>query len=283
MTALESPPRAPEPQTLVIERREGLGSLQLRELWAHRELVGFFVWRDYKVRYRQTLIGMAWAILQPLLTATILTLIFSRLSGVDSDGVPYALFVLAGLLPWQFFTGGVGTAAQTFIVNQELVRRVYFPRLALPIAAVLAGAIDLLVSLPLLGAAMLLYGWEPSLRLLLLPLPMALALAATLGVGLLLCAANIRYRDVGYVLPFVLQTALFASPIAYPSSALPDGWRLLYSLNPMVGVVDGLRWCLFGADLLLPAFLISAAMAVTALVAGALYFSRVERSLADLL
>ncbi|WP_082483870.1 ABC transporter permease [Rubellimicrobium mesophilum] len=227
--------------------------------------------------------GCAWALLQPLLTATVLTLIFARLAGVATDGVPYPLFVLAGLIPWQFFSHGVSTAATSFVTNQELVRRVYFPRLALPLAAVLSGLIELLVHLPLLVAVLIFYDWVPSVRLLLVWAPLLLGLAATLGVGLILCAANAQYRDVGHALPFALQFALFASPIAYPSSALPGGWRMIYSLNPMVGVVDGLRWSLFGTAIHAPSFAISVASTFVALGMGAVYLRHTERSLADIL
>ena len=268
---------------LVIEPRKSFGDLGLRELWAFREVVYFLVWRDLKVRYRQTLLGVAWALLQPLLTAFILTLLFSRLAHVATEGVPYPLFVLAGLTPWQFFVHGVSTATMGMVNNQDLVRRIYFPRLAIPLSAVLSGAADLVVGLVLVLAALVFYGWAPSINIVFAPAFLLLAVAATLGVGLILCAANVQYRDVGHVTPFGLQIALFASPIAYPSSVLPQAWRLLYGLNPMVGVVDGLRWSLFGSPLDPAALAVSIAAAAATLAIGALYLRRVERVLADVL
>jgi lipopolysaccharide transport system permease protein len=267
----------------VIEAQTGVGDLGLRELWAHRELVAFFVWRDFKVRYRQTILGVAWAILQPLLTAAVLTIVFSRLADVPSDGVPYPLFVLAGLMPWQFFTHGVSAATGGLVWNQDLVRRVYFPRLAIPLANVLSGAPDLLIGLLLVLSALAVYGWTPPLQTLLVPLPLLLGFVTTLGIGLVACAANTQYRDVGHAVPFGLQLALFASPIIYPSSALPPGWRAVYSLNPMVGVVDSLRWCLFDSPLRIEYLLVSVATALIALVGGLVFLRRVERRLADVL
>jgi lipopolysaccharide transport system permease protein len=275
--------RRVDPQVTVIEPRRGLRGIGLAELWRYREVLFFLVWRDFKVRYRQTALGVAWALLQPVLTAAVLTMLFSHMAQVPSDGVPYPLFVIAGLTAWQFFAHGVSTATMSMANNQDLVRRIYFPRLAIPLAAVLSGLIDLLVCLCLVFAALVIYGHPLAPSLFLLPLFLLLAVAATMGVGLILCAANVRYRDIGHATPFVLQIALFLSPIAYSSNALPEHWRLLYSLNPMVGVVDGLRWCFFGAPIDPAGLMVSIGATIGTLAVGALYFRSTERVLADIL
>lgn len=272
-----------KPETLVIAPRKGWHFIDLRELWAYREVVFFLVWRDFKVRYRQTAIGIAWAVIQPMLTVTIFTILFSRLARLPSDGVPYPLFALAGLVPWGFFSQGVTAATNGMMNNQDLVKRVYFPRLAIPLAAVFAGLADLLIGLLLLVGLILFYGQDIGGNVILLPLFLMLGMAAAIGIGLILSAANVRFRDVGHALPFALQIALLATPIAYPSSVLPEQWRMLYSLNPMVGVVDGVRWSLFGTPIVVESLLISITATAVALIGGAYYFRHNERSLADLL
>lgn len=235
------------------------------------------------MRYRQTAIGIAWAILQPMLTVAIFTILFSRLAKLPSDGVPYPLFALAGLVPWGFFSQGVTAATNGMMNNQDLVKRVYFPRLAIPLAAIFSGVADLMIGLLLLLALMLFYGQQIGSGIVMLPLFLMLGTAAAIGIGLILSAANVRFRDVGHALPFALQIALLATPIAYPSSVLPEQWRMLYSLNPMVGVVDGVRWSLFGTPPVMESMVISVAATLIALIAGAFYFRHNERSLADLL
>lgn len=281
MTDRASETNSPPP-LLVIEagRRK---AIDLGELWRFREVVACLLWRDFKVRYRQTLLGVAWAVLQPALTVVVFTMIFSRLANVPSQGVAYPLFALTGLVPWYFFSNGVGTATIGMIANQELVRRVYFPRVAIPFTNVLSGIPDLLIGLLLVVGALAVYDVELAPRCLVLPVFLLLGVAAALGVGMIVSAANVQYRDVGYAIPFALQIALFLSPIAYPSSVLPAGWRLLYSLNPMVGVVDGVRWCLVGTPLH-PGYLALSVLATAGTLAlGALYFRNVERGLADVL
>jgi len=271
------------PATLVIEPSRRWRFLDIPELWAYREVVFFLVWRDFKVRYRQTAIGIAWAVIQPMLTVAIFTILFSRLARLPSDGIPYPLFALAGLVPWVFFSQGVTAATNGMMNNQDLVKRIYFPRLAIPLAAIFSGFADLLIGLLLLVLMILFYGQDIGLNILALPLFLALGTAAAIGIGLILSAANVRFRDVGHALPFALQIALLATPIAYPSSVLPEHWRLFYNLNPMVGVVDGVRWSLFGTPIVPEALLISIVTTLLALVGGAYYFRHNERSLADLL
>lgn len=275
--------RSSHPKRLVIEPRHGWGFVDLRELWAYREVMFFLVWRDFKVRYRQTALGIAWAILQPMATVAIFTILFSRLAKLPTEGVPYPLFALAGLVPWGFFSQGITAATNGMMNNQDLVKRVYFPRLAIPFAAVFSGFADLMIGLVLLIALILVYGQNVSASVVFLPLFLLLGIAAAVGIGLILSAANVRYRDVGHALPFALQIALLATPIAYPTTVLPERWRLLYSLNPMVGVVDGVRWSLFGTPLALESLAISVAATFAALIGGAFYFRRTEQTLADLL
>jgi lipopolysaccharide transport system permease protein len=271
------------PGSLVIEPRKGWHFVDLRELWGYREVIFFLVWRDFKVRYRQTAIGIAWAVIQPMLTVGIFTILFSRLAKLPSDGVPYPLFALAGLVPWGFFSQGVTAATSGMTNNQDLVKRVYFPRLAIPLAAIFSGLADLAIGLLLLFGLLLFYGQRIGFGILFLPLFLILGMLAAIGLGLILSAANVRFRDVGHALPFALQIALLATPIAYPSSMLPEQWRLLYSLNPMVGVVDGVRWALFGTPIVPESLYVSIAATAVALIGGAYYFRHNERSLADLL
>lgn len=275
--------RSSETQQLLIKARDNWWSVDLGELWRYREVIYFLVWRDFKVRYRQTLLGVAWAIIQPLLTVTIFTLLFSRLAGVSSDGVPYPLFALAGFIVWSFFSFGVGAATGSMINNQDLVKRIYFPRLAIPLAAILAGGADLLIGLLLLTAGMLYYAQPIGWTALMIPLFLLQTLAATSGIGLILSAANARFRDIGHTVPFALQVALLATPIAYSSSAVPDQWQLLYHLNPMAGVIDGMRMALFDIPMKTGAYLVSLGVTILSLTGGLFYFHRNERSLADIL
>jgi lipopolysaccharide transport system permease protein len=256
--------------------------LRLSELWTHRELLYFLVWRDLKVRYKQTALGVLWAILQPLLAMFVFTLFFGRLARMASDGVPYAVFNLAGLVPWTFFVFGLNEAAHSVVGSRHLITKVYFPRLAIPLAPVLAGLVDFGIAFLLLQLVMSWYGIAPGLHaLFVLPL-LLLAFVTSLGVGLWLAALNVQYRDVRYVLPFLSQLWLFATPIVYPSSLVPAPWRTVYGLNPMVGVVDGFRWALLGTPAPGTTLLMSSLAAVVLLASGALYFRRIERTFADL-
>lgn len=258
--------------------------LRLAELWEARELVFFLAQRDVKLRYRQTVLGAVWVLLQPLLTVLIFSVVFGRLARVSSDGQPYALFALAGLVPWTFLSTSLSTTALSLVTNASLVGKVYFPRLAVPLAAALAGLVDLLVGLGLLLAVALVRGDLDPLRLLLVPPLVVLALVAVLGPGTWLSAVNVRYRDVRYVIPFLVQCLLFISPVAYPTSLVPHGLRLLYALNPAVGVVEGFRWAVLGGTEPVGELLaVSTASSLVLLVLSLRSFRAREATFADVL
>jgi lipopolysaccharide transport system permease protein len=266
-----------------ITPASGWAPLKLRELWAHRELLYFLTWREIKIRYKQTALGVAWAVLQPLFTMVIFTIFFGRLAKMPSDGLPYSLFALTALTPWSFFTNGLTTSSNSLVANANLITKVYFPRLAIPIAAVFSGAVDFLLSFVLLMAYVLYLRHWPTWRILWLPGFVLLAVVASLGVGLWLSALNVEYRDVRYTVPFLTQVWLFATPIAYPSSLMHEPWRTVYGLNPMVGVVEGFRWAVLGSGN--PPggmFFVSCLAALAILVGGAFYFRRMEKGFADI-
>jgi lipopolysaccharide transport system permease protein len=254
---------------------------QFAEYWRYRELLYFLVWRDVKIRYRQTFLGIAWAVLQPLLAMILFTIFFGRLAGMPSDGIPYALFAYAGLVPWTFFSNAVTNAGQSLIANPELVSKVYLPRLLIPAAAVVAALFDFAVAFGLMIFLIPYYHVSISLSILLVPALIFLMAVFALGVGLWACAINVRYRDVRYALPFAIQIWLFASPVIYPSSLVPEAWRLLLMLNPLTGIIDGFRSSLFGRPFDWTAFAVSAAVSVTALLLSARYFRSVEAHFAD--
>jgi lipopolysaccharide transport system permease protein len=268
---------------VVIKPGKGWAPLDLHSVWEYRELLYFLVWRDIKVRYKQTVLGASWAIIQPFGTMVVFSLFFGRLAGVPSDGVPYPIFSFAALVPWTFFAQGLTQSANSLVSSQELLRKVYFPRLVIPTAAVLAGLVDFAIAFAVLLGMMVFYGVVPSVQVLfVLPL-LLLALVTSLGVGLWFSAMNVKYRDVVYVVPFVVQFWLFATPIAYPSSLLPETWRIIYGLNPMVGVVEGFRWALVGTETA-PGPMVAASVvaALGILVGGAFYFRWTERTFADI-
>jgi lipopolysaccharide transport system permease protein len=256
--------------------------LPFGELWQYRELVYFFVWRDIKVRYKQTAIGAAWAVLQPFLTMLVFSLFFGRLAHIPSDGLPYPIFYYSALLPWMYFAAALQNSTSTIVENQRLVTKVYFPRLALPLSAVLSGLVDFGISFLMFIAMMVYYRMAPSWTLLMLPLFLLLAVLTALGVGLWLSALNAIYRDVRYVVPFLVQFWMFASPVAYPSSLVPLKWRWLYGLNPMAGVIEGFRWALAGRGAP-PGRLIvvSSAVVLVVLLSGVAYFQKMETTIAD--
>jgi len=272
---------APVP-TVRIEASHGWSSLNLRELWEYRELLYVLTWRDIKVRYKQSALGAAWAVLQPLLTMIVFTIVFGRLANVPSDGIPYPVFMFAALLPWQLFTYALVQSGNSLVANQGLITKVYFPRLAIPVAAVLAGLVDFGVSFVVLLVLMVWYGIVPGVAVLTLPLFLVLAVGAALGIGLWLSALNVQYRDVRHLIPFLTQFWFFITPIAYSSSLLPERWRIWYALNPMTGVVEGFRWALLGkaGAVGLPMF-VSAAVTGVLLISGLWYFRRMERTFAD--
>ena len=266
-----------------IEPARGWEVPNLREMWSYRELLYFLVWRDIKVRYKQTALGAGWAILQPLCTMVVFSLFFGRLAGVPSDGVPYPLFSFAALVPWTFFANGLIQSANSVVASQQLVTKIYFPRVMIPAATVLSGAIDFVIAFVILLGMMLWYEVVPTARVLwVLPLTL-LALVTSLGVGLWFAALNVQYRDVRYTMPFLVQLWLFATPVAYPGSMLSEPWRTLYGLNPMVGVVEGFRWALLGTQAGLGStIVVSSAAALVLFVGGAMYFRRMEADFADI-
>jgi lipopolysaccharide transport system permease protein len=272
------------PPTRVIRPHTGWAPLDLVEVWRHRELVFFMAWRDIQLRYRQTLLGVGWAVLQPALTTVVFAVFFGRLGGIPSDGLPYPLFALAGLIPWQLFAYAMLQASASLVDNQNILRKVYFPRVIVPIASLGAGLLDFMVSFLLLLAVMGWYQISPSWRLLALAPLLILALATALGVGLWLATLNVRYRDVRYTVPFLSQILLFATPVAYPASMVPERWRPLLGLNPMAGVVEGFRWALLGVGQVSGGLLaIASAVAGMLLVSGLFYFRRMERGFADVI
>jgi len=281
------PASAPEPGGVVTIIRPSMGwaPLKIRDLWAYRELLYFLVWRDIKVRYRQTVIGAAWVIIQPLMTAAVFAVFFGHLAGIQSDGIPYPLFSLAALVPWTFFARGLALSSNSLVANTHLITKIYFPRLLIPLARILGGLPDFALSFLVLLAVAWSYGLWPRLAAtILVPLLCLLTLCVALGAGLWLSALNSKYRDVDHAVPFLTQLWLFATPIAYPSSLIHEPWRTLYGINPMVGVVEGFRWALVGrSEPPMAIMLISAIVAFTMATTGALYFRRVEKTFADIL
>ena len=268
---------------LRIQPSRGWTSFGLRELWAYRELLYFLTWRDIKVRYKQTALGAAWAVIQPFFTMVVFSLFFGRLARIPSDGIPYPIFSYAALVPWTFFANGLGQSTNSLVGSSNLIKKVYFPRLAIPLATVLSEAVDFAIAFVVLVAMMAYFRIAPTANVVWLPLFLLLALATSLGVGLWLSALNVEYRDVRYVVPFLTQFWMFATPIAYPSSLLSEPWRTVYALNPMVGVVEGFRWALLGTRTAPgPTVLVSAVMALAILAGGALYFRRMEKRFADI-
>ena len=269
-------------QVIRIERSQGWVALQLKELWAYRELLYFLIWRDVKVRYKQTALGVAWAIIQPVFTMIVFSLFFGRLGKIPSDGIPYPIFAYAALVPWTFFSHGLTQASNSLVGSANLIKKVYFPRLSVPIAAVASGVIDFLIAFVVLLGMMLYYGIQPTINVVWVPLLILLTLITSLGISLWLSALNVQFRDVRHVLPFLTQLWLFATPIAYPSSLLSEPWRTFYSINPMVGVVEGFRWALLGTKTAPgPMLIVSSLAALALLVGGAFYFRRLEKTFAD--
>jgi lipopolysaccharide transport system permease protein len=268
-------------QTLVLKPSKGLIRLNLGDVWAYHELLYFLIWRDVKVRYKQTVLGAVWAILQPGMTMVVFSVIFGRLAEMPSEGVPYPVFAFTALLPWQLFAYALTESSNSLVGSQSLITKVYFPRLVIPIAAVLAGLVDFAIAFVALLALMWYYGIAPTVAIVWLPLFILLAIVTALAVGLWLSSLNVKYRDVRYVIPFLTQLWLFVTPVAYPSSLVPERWRALFGLNPMAGVVEGFRWALLGQAPPGPLLLVSVVVVAVLLVGGLMYFRQMERTFAD--
>ena len=256
-----------------------------KDLWRYRELFYFLAWRDILVRYKQTVIGLAWALIRPFLTMVVFVVVFSKLAKLPSDGVPYPILVFAALLPWQFFANAFTEAGNSLISNANMISKVYFPRLVVPASAVIVSFVDFLISGIILVGLMFWYGFAPDWRMITLPLFICIAFAAAMGTGLWTAALNVQYRDFRYIIPFVVQFGLYVSPVGFSSAIVPEQWRLLYSLNPMVGVIDGFRWAILGGNsqLYWPGFLLSLFLVIVILITGIYYFRKTEKSFADVI
>jgi lipopolysaccharide transport system permease protein len=272
-------------EELVIEANRTEGQYW-RDLWRFRELVHILAWRDLAVRYKQTVIGIAWALVRPLLIMVIFTVVFGRFGKFPSEGeTPYAIMVFAALLPWQFFSAAITESGNSLVSSSNLISKVYFPRLIVPVASVITSLVDFLISFVILVAMMAVFRYWPDWRVLSLPLFLALAFGVAMGAGLWLCTLNVEYRDFRHIVPFIVQFGLYVSPVGFSSSVVPQQWRLLYSLNPMVGVIDGFRWALLRGDVQLywPGLLLSVALTVTLCLTGAWYFRKMEDTFADVI
>jgi lipopolysaccharide transport system permease protein len=274
-----------EPQVTIVRPASGWVGLNLRELWAYRELAYFFIWRDLKVRYKQTLFGALWAVIQPFLLMVVFTLFLGRVSGAAPAGIPYPLFAFAGLVPWMLFSQSLVTSSSSLVGASNLIQKVYFPRLLLPISAVGSFLLDFGIAMVVLALLMAFYGILPSPTVLWLVPLTALALATSLAAGIVLAAVNVRYRDVRHAVPFLVQLWLFASPVAYSADLVPERWRAFYELNPVTGVLEGFRWALLGSGTPPPvgSIVASAIVTLVLLIAGLAYFRRVERTFADVI
>jgi lipopolysaccharide transport system permease protein len=281
--AESKPSRVDDVPVIRIQPSRGWVSLRLRELWEYRELLYFLIWRDVKVRYKQTVLGAAWAIIQPFFTMVVFSVFFGNLAKVPSDGIPYPIFSYAALVPWTFFSNGLSQASNSLVGGARLIKKVYFPRLAMPIATVLGGVVDFLLAFIVLLGMMLYYGVMPTANVIWLPFFLMLALVTSLGVALWLSAMNVQFRDVRYTVPFLTQFWMFATPIAYSSSLIKNPLlRTLYGINPMTGVVEGFRWALLGADTAPGSIIIvSSLTALAFLLSGMYYFRRMEKTFAD--
>ncbi len=256
-----------------------------KDLWRYRELFYFLAWRDILVRYKQTVIGLAWALIRPFLTMVVFVIVFSKLAKLPSDGVPYSILVFAALLPWQFFANAFTEAGNSLISNANMISKVYFPRLVVPGSAVIVSFVDFLISGIILIGLMLWYGFVPDWRIFTLPLFIIITFAAAMGTGLWTAALNVKYRDFRYIIPFVVQFGLYVSPVGFSSAIVPEQWRLLYSLNPMVGVIDGFRWAILGGNYQLywPGFSLSLFLVLVILITGIYYFRKTEKTFADVI
>ena len=271
-------------EEIIIEPGRGLKHYW-RDLWAYRELFYFLAWRDLAVRYKQTIIGVAWSVIRPLLTMAVFTVVFGKLAKLPSAGAPYAILVFAAMLPWLFFSNALTASSESLVGSANMISKVYFPRLAIPTSSVIVSLVDFLLSFAILVLLMVWYQFVPSWRMLALPLLTLLAFGAAMGAGLWFASLNVKYRDFRFIVPFVVQLGMYISPVGYSTSVVPREWRLAYSLNPMVGVIDGFRWAIIGgeAELYLPGFLLSIGLVALLLASGIWYFRRTERTFADVI
>lgn len=273
-----------EVRVVRIRPQHGWSALNLGEVWRYRELLGFMTWRDLIVRYKQTVLGVLWAVLNPVLTVIIFTFVFNRLGNLASDGLPYPLFNFVGLIPWNLFAVGLGQASRSLVQNNHMLTKVYFPRMILPVSSIFAGLVDMLIAFVILAGLMIYYKFLPSANVWALPLYLLLTLVAGIGVSLWLSALNVLYRDINYISPFLSQVLLFLSPVVYSTNDIPEKFRLLYALNPMSGAIDGFRWATLGIEKSGPSIylLISCISAVVILISGMFFFKRMERIFADM-
>ena len=269
---------------LVIEAGKTEGQYW-KDIWHYRELFYFLAWRDILVRYKQTVIGIAWSLIRPLLTMVVFTIIFGKLAKLPSEGVPYPILVFAAMLPWQFFSNSLSESSNSLIANSNLLSKIYFPRIIMPTSSVIVGLVDFFISFVILAILMIWYQFIPDWRIVTLPFFLMLALFASLGFGLWIAALNVKYRDFRYIVPFIVQFGLYISPVGFSSSIVPGKWRFLYSINPMVGVIDGFRWALLGQNIQLywPGFLLSIGLTVLVFLYGLRYFRMTERTFADVI
>jgi lipopolysaccharide transport system permease protein len=273
-----------QPKELVIEAGKTEGQYW-KDIWRYRELFYFLSWRDILVRYKQTVIGIAWSLIRPILTMVVFTVVFGKLAKLPSEGVPYPILVYTALLPWQFFSNSLSESSNSLITNSNLLSKIYFPRLILPTSSVIVGIVDFLISFVILVGLMAWFHFVPQWRILALPFFLALALVTSLGFGLWLAALNVKYRDFRYIVPFIVQFGLYISPVGFSSTIVPEKWRLLYSINPMVGVIDGFRWAILGQSIKLywPGFILSIVLTTVIFLSGLRYFRNTERVFADVI
>lgn len=273
----------PTDETIILRPSKGWTALNLRDLWRYRELIYFLTWRDIKVRYKQTVLGAAWAVIQPLVNMVVLTIIFGNFAKLPTDGVPRPIFTFTALLPWGLFAKALSDAGRSMLSNRNMITKVYFPRLIIPLASVMGGIVDFMIQMVILLGMMFFYHYYPTWNVWTLPFFLLLALVTALGFGLWLSALNVLYRDVGYILPFLTQLWMLVTPVAYSANVVPEPWKLIYALNPMVGVVEGFRWAMLGTqEAPGPILAISTTISVLLLVTGMYYFRRMERTFADM-
>jgi lipopolysaccharide transport system permease protein len=269
---------------IVIESKKPIGHYW-KDLWKFRGLFLFLAWRDLLVRYKQTAIGASWSIVRPFLTLIVFTVVFGKLAGLPNQGVPYALLVCAGIIPWQFFANSFTESSASLVSNSNLISKVYFPRLIVPASSLIVSLVDFFISFLILGGLMIYYQFLPPLQILLIPLFLILAIIVSFGLGIFISALNVKYRDFRYIVPFFVQFGLFISPVGFSSEAVPEKYRLIYSLNPMVGVIDGFRWCILGgaSKIYWPGFILSFCLSLIILMAGIAYFRKVEKNFVDII